>query len=415
MSKLAIRGGTPVVPSNYKWPAWPYATKADERRLLAVVRGTDWGAESPVTESFAERFAAYTKTKYALPVGSGTAALELAVKVLDIGPGDEVIIPAYTFVATATCVLELGATLVFADVDPDTWNLDPADVEQRITRRTRAIIPVHFAGNPANMQALKRITRGKKISIIEDAAHAHGMLLRGKAAGHFGAMAAYSFQTTKNMAAGEGGILVTNSKKLYNDAWSCHSFGRIPGGQWYEHHRLSWNHRLTALQAALLIGQLERVEHQTKTRLRNGDRLTNALASLQGITPQAISDRHATTRRAYHIFLWRHDEAVTGIPKARMIEALIAEGLPVFGGYPAPLQETPMMRDRRYWHCHRIDRRTAKTADEPDYSRVATPGTAQLCREAIWLPHELLLAPRHDMQLIVDAVAKVLKHADELC
>lgn len=415
MPKLAIRGGRPVFPSGHAWPAWPVVNKKDERRVLAAVRDLNWGIDAAGTADFAERFASYTGMAHVLPVNSGTAALELAVKALDIGPGDEVIVPAYTFIATATCALEMGATVVFADIDPRTCNLDLEDVARRLTPRTRAIIPVHFAGNPVDMRALRRLTRGKGIALIEDAAHAHGMLLRGRSAGHGSAAAAYSFQTSKNMTSGEGGALVTTSRRVYEACWSCHSFGRKPGHAWYEHHYLSWNHRLTALQCALLLGQLERLERQTLTRHRNGAVLNDAIARIPGQSPQITPDAHAETRRAYHLYIWRHDAAATGLSRDRFVEALQAEGLDCSGGYPAPLPEAPMFRDRRFWHSHRLRRPHKGVAEgEPDYRAVEMPGTTTLCRQAVWLPHPVLLAPRRDMQLIVDAIGKVLTHADEL-
>jgi len=413
MSKLALFGGKPVFPKNHKWPRWPQPNARDRRRVLEVINTGRYGIGAPIIGEFAQKFANYTRAKHTLPVSSGTAALELIVKALGIVPGDEVIVPAYTFIASATSVLELGATVVFADIDPRTLNIDPASVAKLITSRTKAVIAVHFAGNPADIAALKEIIAKRRIAVIEDAAHAHGMLYRGKAAGHHGAAAAYSFQASKNMCGGEGGIVVTNNKDLHDLAWSYHSFGRLPGREWYEHFSMSWNHRMTAFQAAVLLGELERLETQTIQRLHSGSFLNRALAQIPGIRPQAQSDNHPQTRRAYHLYIWRHDPQVTGLDRATFLKALAAEGVVGTGGYPAPLQEAPMFRQRRFWHWQSRGSKPRRPG-EPDYRRVQTPSAKQLCAEAVWLPHACLLGSRQEMQSIVDAVAKVIEHSHEL-
>jgi len=410
-SKLALYGGKPVFPRTHRWPRWPQPGAADRRRLDAVLRDGQYGIGAPIIDEFAASFAAYTKTKYALPVNTGTAALELIVKALGIVPGDEVIVPAYTFIASATCVLELGATVVFADIHPQTLNIDPASVARLITSRTRAIVVVHFGGNPADIVALKKVIGKRNIAIIEDAAHAHGMLYRRRAAGHHGVAAEYSFQSSKNMASGEGGILVTNDRKIYEQAWSYHSFGRRPGRAWYEHYVLSWNHRMTAFQAAVLLSELERLEQQTVKRHANGAFLNRVLGQIPGIQPQLDGDTHPRTRRAYHLYMFRYNAQTTGLDRAMFLKALEAEGVPCSGGYPTPLTEAPMFRERRYWHSH-YQGGGPRRRGEPDYGQMATPHAKCLCAEAIWLPHKLLLGSRADMQRIVEAMAKVITHGD---
>ena len=338
MAKPALLGGRPIFGKRKPWPMWPYATKRDEARVAKVVRSGRWGIGCEVTDAFAKQFADYTGARRALPVSTGTAALELIVKALGMGPGDEVIVPAYTFIATATCVLQMGATVVFADVDPETFCIDSADAAQRITSRTRAIIPVHFGGNPCDMVALGALAKKHDLAIIEDACHAHGCFIRGRHAGTLGRAGAFSFQSTKNMASGEGGMLVTDDDRLHDLASSFHSFGRVPGGEWYEHYTVSWNQRMAGLQAALLIGQLERLESQTATRLRNARVLNQRLSKLPGLTTQRDGDTHPKTRRAYHIYMLRLDADAAGLGRGALVRALQAEGLPAFGGYPVPIQ-----------------------------------------------------------------------------
>jgi len=413
MARTALLGGKPVFDGKQQWPRWPVATAADEQRVLKVIRGDQWGIGCPETARFAERFARSVGARFALPVGTGTAALELAVKALGIEPGDEVIVPAYTFVASATCVLEVGATPVFADIDPQTLNIDPAVVERLITTRTRAVIPVHFGGNPCDMQRLKDLADRNGLEVIEDAAHAHGMLYRGRAAGTIGRAGCFSFQSSKNMTAGEGGALVTDDEDVFRRAESFHSFGRQLGRPWYEHHSMSWNHRITGFQSALLLGQLGRLEAQTRRRLENGRLLNEALGRLPGQRPQADGDRSSSTRRAWHIYIWLYDPDAVGVDHGTFVKALQAEGVPAGPGYPVPLQRNAMFLERRFWHSHGLGDAPARR-EEPDYSLVQTPVTEEVCARAIWLAQEKLLAPRRDVQRIAEAVAKVIENADEL-
>lgn len=413
MSKPAILGGKPMFPGTHRWPRWPITTAADRKRVVHALENDHWGIGSATNVEFARRFANALGVRYLLPTNTGTAALELIVKALGIGPGDEVIVPAYTFVASATCVLEVGASVIFADIDPQTFNIDPAAVEKLITPRTRAIIPVHFGGNPADLLALKRVIGKRKIAIIEDAAHAHGMVYRGKPAGHGGVAAEFSFQSSKNMAGGEGGALATNSRKLYDLANSFHSFGRRAGKPWYGHYYLAWNHRITAMQSAVLIGQLDRLEKQTRTRTANGAILNEGLAQIRGQSPQIVGDTHPDTRRAYHIYIWRYDAKQVGLDRATFLEAMTAEGVECWAGYPLPLQEAPMFTQRRYWHAHRLGG-GPKLPGEPDYRAMKTPVTKRICRESIWLAQNHLLGSRKDVRGIVDAVARIVEHADEL-
>jgi dTDP-4-amino-4,6-dideoxygalactose transaminase len=417
MPNLALLGGTPVFDETHRWPAWPVTDARDEQRLLDVLRSGVWGIGSPVIAEFNKRLADSLGVKHALAVNSGTAALELAIKALGVGPGDEVIVPAYTFIASATCVLEMEGAVIFADIDPDTHNLSPASVARLITPRTKAIIAVHFGGNPADIPALERVVAqsGRKIPILEDAAHAHGMIYRGKPAGKHGIAAEFSYQSTKNVASGEGGALVTDNTELFELAESYHSFGRLPGRPWYEHASVSWNHRMSAFQAAVLLGQLDRLEEQTRVRFENGKLLNEALAQLPGTRPQRDTDASPDTRRSYHLYIWRHDAEATGVPRQRLLEALQAEGVPAFGGYLVPLQEQPMFTERRFWHRHRSGGSSAShSGNEPDYTRVQTPLAKALCGDAVWLAQSVLLADRAAMQRLVEAVAKVIENADEL-
>lgn len=228
MNKLALVGGTPV--RTKPFPAWPQFDEREVEAVASVVRSGQWGRLAGTEVAQLEKeFAAAHDAKYALGVTNGTTALEVALLALGIGPGDEVIVPAYTFVASATCVLTVNAIPVFADIDLDTFNIDLDSVRAKITPRTKAIIPVHFAGLPVNMDELLALAREHNLHVVEDTAHGHGAKWRGKGVGSHGEFGAFSFQASKNMNSGEGGIVITNDHELYERANSLHSFGRLPG------------------------------------------------------------------------------------------------------------------------------------------------------------------------------------------
>src|SRR5687767_346663 len=305
---LALSGGTPV--RTRPFTAWPVFGAAEEQRLLQVLRSGHWGRlDGTEVEQFEARFAAMHGCRHAIAVVNGTVALRIALLAAGIQAGDEVIVPPYTFVATATAVLEANAVPVFADIDLDTFNLDPAAVDAAITTKTRAIVPVHFAGQPADMDAITALAarrppaHGRGILVLEDAAHAHGASSKGRPAGSLGHIATFSFQSSKNLTAGEGGIITTNDDRLADACRSIHNCGRVPGGVWYEHHVVSGNYRLGEFQGAILNCQLDRLEEQTELRDRNGRRLAARLSAIPGLHPQR---RPADcTRHSHHLFMLR--------------------------------------------------------------------------------------------------------------
>lgn len=288
----------------------------------------------------------------------------------------------------------IGAVPVFCDIDINTLNLDPAKLEARITPKTRAIIPVHFAGLPADMAAILAIANRHGIPVLEDAAHAHGGTWNNQPMGSIGAMATFSFQASKNMTAGEGGIVVTNDEKLAEIAESLVWVGRKKGRPWFEHHRLGWNYRLTEFQAAILLAQLERLPEQTKTRQNNGAYLTTKLTQIPGIKPMAVPAY--ATGHAWHIYCLRFLETGFGTTREKFLEALAAEGIPASSGYAHSLFNNPMYGES---HAH--------------YNETC-PASNQACREAVWMEHRYLLGTQSDMDDIATAIAKVQAHAKDL-
>src|SRR5262245_40609396 len=236
--KLAIFGGKPV--RKKPFTRWPIFGKPEETRLLRVLRSGAWGRlHGNEVEHFEKAFAEAHGCKHGIAVVNGTVSLRIGLVAAGIRAEDEVIVPPYTFLSTATAVIEANAVPVFADISLDTFNLDPCAIERAITARTRAIIPVHFAGQPAEMDEIMAIAQKHKLIVLEDAAHAHGASYRNRPAGSIGHLGSFSFQSSKNMTAGEGGVITTNDDTLAEACRSIQNCGRVPGGIWYEHHVIS--------------------------------------------------------------------------------------------------------------------------------------------------------------------------------
>lgn len=404
--RLALLGGTPL--RKRPFPSWPVFGQPEEKALLRTLHSGKWGRlHGPEVARFEERFASMHGCKHAIGVVNGTVSLRIALMAAGIQADDEVIVPPYTFLSTASAVVEANAIPVFADVELDTFNLDPKAVEAAITPRTRAIIPVHFAGQPADMDALMAIARKHKLTVIEDAAHAHGASYKKRPAGSIGHLGSFSFQSSKNLTSGEGGIITTNNKKLAEACRSIHSCGRIPGGLWYEHHVMSGNYRLGEFQGAILNCQLSRLESQTRRRDANGRHLAGRLARLPGLYPQRRipgCDRHS-----YHLFMMRVVGEEFGVPRATVIKALQAEGIPCSPGYVVSLPQQPLFRDKNF--APYLPRSSARL----DYRNARCPNSDLLCREqTIWFEQNLFLGTRTNMDDIADVFEKIYENRARL-
>jgi dTDP-4-amino-4,6-dideoxygalactose transaminase len=397
--KLALFGGKPV--RTRPFTAWPIFSKTEENRLLRTLRSGQWGRlHGNEVATFEKRFAQMHGCKHGIAVVNGTVSLRISLLAAGIEADDEVIVPPYTFVSTASAVVEANAIPVFADIDLDSFNLDPKAVEAAITPRTRAIIPVHFAGQPAGMDAILRIARKHNLIVIEDAAHAHGASYRGRPAGSIGHFGSFSFQSSKNLTAGEGGIITTNDDSFAAACRSIQSCGRVEGGPWYEHHLISGNYRLGEFQGAVLNCQLDRLEKQTARRDANGQYLATRLSKLPGLHPQKRSA--ACTRHSYHLFLLRLDARQFGLPREKLLEALQAEGIPCSGGYAMSLPAQPMFSKKAFGPYLPASRGKLK------YGKAPVPNSDLICAEqGIWLGQNLFLGSRADMNDIARAFEKV--------
>lgn len=420
MSRLAILGGDPV--RTKAFPDWPIFDKAEEENLLDVLRSGRWwqyshgeGSKlrdpepgqprSTVTE-FQEAFARLQGARYGIACSSGTGAIEVALKALGVGPGDEVIVPPYTFIATASAVLMLNAIPIFADIDYETFNIDPKRIEDALTPRTRAVIPVHFAGQAADMQAILDLARRRSLLVIEDAAHGHGAEWNGKGLGSVGDAGAFSFQASKNMTAGEGGLITTQQQATAARCESAIWGGREIGRPWYEHHRLGWNYRMTEFQGAILLAQLKRVEAQNSARHRNALYLNRRLSQIPGISPLAIPDY--ATRHSHHLYIFRFREEAFGVSRPVFLAALEKEGIPCAGGYGHPLYKNPMFinQDFNARGCPFTCGHYGHTVEYASFEALC-PNAERACQEAVWLEHRLLLAPLGELEDILRAIEKI--------
>ena len=399
---LALHGGTPL--RQRPFTSWPVFDDTDEARVRAALRSGRWGRlQGAEVEQFERDFATRHGCRHGIAVVNGTVSLRLALMAAGLQAEDEVIVPAYTFLSTASAVVEANMVPVFADVDLATFNIAPSAIEAAITPRTRAVIPVHFAGQVADMDAVLAIARRHGLFVLEDAAHAHGATWRDRPAGSLGDAASFSFQSSKNLTSGEGGIITTNDDALGAACRSMHNCGRVPDGLWYEHHVVSGNYRLGELQGALLNSQLTRLEEQTATRDANGRRLAARLSAMPGLRPQARPD--ACTRHSRHLFMLRVEPDHFGVTRDRLVEALQAEGIPCSGGYGFPLYEQPLFRHKAFGPY------LAGARARLDYTAVECPNSERLCRhEAVWLDQSLMLGSTRDIDDIADAFEKVYDH-----
>lgn len=408
---LAMHGG-PKAARDLQLPPWPELDVQEEEAVLTALRSRKLcrlsGSE---VEKFEQAFAEYHEAKHAIAVSNGTVALELALLACGIKPGDEVLVPAVTFIASASAIVtSVGAVPVFVDIDPETATIDPALLEAAITKRTKAVIAVHYGGYPIDFDRILPVVRKHGLRLIEDCAHAQGTEWRGHKVGAIGDIGAFSFQESKSFTAGEGGIVVTNSNELAEQARLYHNIGRIMGQPGYKHFALASNFRMTELQGALLRAQLDRFkEKHVRMKHERGRYLADRLHEIGGVDPLKKDER--ITQRGYYFFVIRYNgDAFGGTPRDRFVGALKAEGVPCDIGYGVPLYKQPAFREEE------IARWLPESAKPwPDYQHLYLPVSERFCaEEQITLPHQLLLLEEAKLQLIVDAIVKIKKHCDEI-
>jgi len=394
--KLAIDGGKPV--RQQPFHPWPVFDQSEEKALLDVLRSGKWGMldGTRVTE-FEKQFANFHDAQYGICVPNGTLALQLALIALGVGPGDEVITTPYTFIATASSILQTGACPVFVDIQPGSHNIDPDLIESAITPLTRAIVPVHLSGRPADMDGILAVAKKHNLFVLEDACQAWGSEWRGKKVGAIGNAGAFSFQSSKNITAGEGGIVITNDEALSERCWSIHNVGRIRAGAWYQHEVLGWNLRLPEWEGAILQVQLARLPRQLLRREESVNYLTRLIqAEIPGLTPPLADDR--ITAHSHHLLILNFQPAAFGDhSRNEFVDAMSAEGItPISKGY-TPLHKAPAIR---------------RALGEPLNARQSLPVAEHAGQASLWLNQNVFLGTHEDMESVIEAAKKIQRTWD---
>ncbi len=409
--KLALLGGQPV--RTKRWPSWPVWDKAAEEPVLEILRSGNWfRGQGKTVSQFEEAYAKLLGAKRCVAMCNGTNSLLTALRMLDIGVGDEVIVSPYTFIATYNVVLESCALPVFADTDPETFQINPDKIEERITENTRAILPVHILGIPANMDRITEIAKKHNLKVIEDACQAWLAQWRGRSCGTIGDLGCFSFQNSKHLPCGEGGAVVGNDDELMDRVHSYHNCGRPYGSMpKTSGYPISGNNRrMTEYQAAILLTQMKRLEADTELRWANGQYLTSKIKDIPGIVPHKLYE--GVTRAVYHLYPFRYlKEHFNNVPREKFMAALRAEGVPCSGGYGPQyndglIEATLSSKNfKRAFPKARLDR----YREELRY-----PDNDRLCQEAVWISQELLLTSKQDMDDIANAIAKIYENRDKL-
>jgi len=408
---LAILGGDPVRKKN--WPEWPQWDRDAEDEIISVLRSGDWfrGRGTKVDE-FEKKYAEMMGAKRCLATSSGTTALLVALHVLGVNAGDEVLVAPYTFIATYNVVFLSHALPVFVDTDQETFCMNPDKIEERITERTKAILPVHILGLPADMDRINAIAKKHNLVVIEDACQAWLAEYQHKKCGTIGDLGCFSFQNSKHLPSGEGGAVIGNSDELLDKCHSFHNCGRPYGSvkKTSNYPTRGSNRRMQQFQAVILMSQMKRLQKDADTRLENALYLTSKIKDIPGIIPYKLSN--GATRSAYHLYPFRYKkELFNNLPRKKFLAALKAEGIPCAGGY-GPQNKDGLIEEaltsRGYQRLFSKER-LKKYRDENHL-----PNNDQLCQEAVWLFQNMLLGTKQDMDDIANAIVKVYEGRDKL-
>jgi perosamine synthetase len=423
--RLAINGGTPTVPPGIQ-QEWPRILPEDKAAVMAVLdRGIIGGAEAPEATALQREFADYIGARYCLATNSGTSALQLAMLALEIAPGDEIITSAFSFSASALAILHVLAIPVFADIDPRTFTLDPRQVERLITPRTRAIIPVHIHGLPADLDEIRAIADRHGLPVIEDACQAHGATYKGQRVGSIGAAGAFSLNYTKSLPGGEGGFFTTNDEALLQRANMFRIFGertdRLDDELFrpYFSYVIGWNHRSQEMPAAFTRSQLRRLDESNARAVANAAILTEALDHLPGVLPPYVPADRTHTFQKYRV---RLDPARIGLDiepqrlRNVMLRALRAEGVEAVLWHTTPLPAYPLFQ-QRVGYGGQFPWTVPPASRDITYDAAAYPEATALLNDSLLLGSERYPLAGQDssvMQYVVAAVQKVYAALDEL-
>lgn len=411
-AKPALLGGPKAHPGGF--PGWPVFDRTEENALSETLKNKLWGRlNGKVVADFEKEYGRLLGVKHCLGVSSGTSALYTILGAMDIGPGDEIIMPVYTFVATYNVAVLNYALPIFVDTDIESFQIDAGKIEAAITDRTKVIMPVHIGGSPADIDAVVEIANKADIPLIEDACQAHLASWKGKPVGNFGLAGAFSFQSSKNLNAGEGGAVTTNDGQFADACYRFHNQGQGGSGTSYQagSGTRATNMRLTEFQGALLLAQMTRLEAQSRRRSENAAYLTSLLNEIPGMSPAKLYD--GTTNSAYHLYMFRYDKThFAGMDRSKFLKALSAEGIPCSSGYGMMNKEkyvTGLAENRHYLKIY------GKKTMQEWLERNQCPQNDILAGEqAVWFTQTMLLGTKNDMEQIAEAIRKIQKHAAEL-
>jgi dTDP-4-amino-4,6-dideoxygalactose transaminase len=411
IGKPALLGGPKV--RSEAFPSWPVSGEPEAQALIETLRSGKWyRGNGHQTKKFEEAFRSLTGARHCLATANGTSALYVCANALDIEPGEEVIVPPYTFIATINVVLRQHALPVFVDTDINTFQMDAKKIEAAISPFTKAIIPVHLGGSACDLDAILAVSRKRGVSVIEDACQAHLAEWRGRKVGTYGKAGCFSFQASKNLTSGEGGAILTDDEEVYNRCYTFHNNGsglKAPGGN-FAYAGTGDNRRMVEMEAALLLQQMTRLEEQTNCRTNNALYLTSLLKEIPGVVPAQMYE--GCTRNAYHLYMFRYQKAeFGGLPRATFLKALAAEGIPGSRGY-LPLNRESFLKTALESRAYKklFPENVLKNWEE----RNECPENNKLCEEAVWFTQNMFLGTKNDMDQIAEAIRKIQKHTGEL-
>ena len=421
MAQLAIVGGDPV--RIKEWPQWPIYDEREIEAVQEVVRSGAWttapyryewsylfpghmydGLRESRVSQLEAKFAHYHDTTFGIATGSGTQALQIAYRAAGLCPGDEVIMPCRTFIATASAALQLDGVPSFVDIDAETGCIDPEAIEPAITERTKLIVPLHPGGYPADMDRITEIADRHGLMVVADSCHAHGTEWRGRKVASLSDLSAFSFQQAKQVTGGEGGMIITDDEEMYELCYMYHNDGRGVGKQDGLWMTQGWDYRMTELQAAILLVQLERLDRIIDTKERNAKYLTERLAEIGGLSFPRRDER--ITRQNYlSPRLQYSPDAFDGISAGLFARALSAEGIPCGARGGTPLHQHPLFAEARF---------DSESAKRVDYTQVRCPQAESMAGKWIGFRQSILLDTEGGVADLARAVRKIKENVGEL-
>lgn len=411
-TKPAILGGPKAHAAPFT--AWPIFDATEEKGLADVLKSKNWGRLNGNTVStFEAEYSKLLGCKHSLGVSSGTSALTTILGALETGPGDEVIMPVYTFVATYNVVVLNYALPVLVDTDIETFQIDATKVQQAITPQTKAIMPVHIGGSPVDVDAFVAIGKKHNLPIIEDACQAHLAEWKGNKVGNYGLAGAFSFQSSKNLNCAEGGAITSNDEAFIRNCYNFHNQGQ--GGRSTAYTpgvgTRGTNLRLTEFQGSLLLTQMKRVVEQTNKRWENAQYLTQLLKDIPGITPAKLYA--GTTKSAFHLYMFRYDKNYfAGLSRIKFLEALSAEGIPNSVGYGQMNKDayvTGLAKNKHYLKIY------GEKVMQDWLERNQCPQNDALTSEqSVWFFQYMLLGTKKDMEQIAEGIRKIQQYAADI-